>query len=86
MCWRIGSTSSSLGATQHGDRVAHAVRPIAPTWGTWPAKGLPGARTRMNRPAKWREGEWVILTPPETAEKHVSFQGAELGADYPHTP
>ena len=24
----------------------------------------------------------VILTPPETAEKHVSFQGAELGADY----
>ena len=23
-----------------------------------------------------------ILTPPETAEKHVSFQGAELGGDY----
>ena len=23
-----------------------------------------------------------VLTPPETAEKHVYFQGAELGADY----
>jgi hypothetical protein len=32
--------------------------------------------------AEWSPEMRDILTPPETAEKHVSFQGAELGADY----
>eukprot|EP00966_Prymnesium_polylepis_P001318 30056-Prymnesium_polylepis.1 len=33
-------------------------------------------------PSKGQSSEPIILTPPETAGKHVSFQGAELGADY----
>eukprot|EP00966_Prymnesium_polylepis_P133277 3080012-Prymnesium_polylepis.1 len=33
-------------------------------------------------PSNAQSSDAIILTPPETAEKHVSFQGAELRADY----